>query len=91
MHLDIYRPKPVPEFDLETNFVNSLGIISWFMPSPVSTILTTTSSWLSLLLPFLFSVAIDMVPPFFDVNLMALFIRLETVWLILSLSASIIN
>lgn len=90
MHLDMYRPKPVPEFDLETNFVNSLGIISWFMPSPVSTILTTTS-WLSLLLPFLFSVAIDMVPLFFDVNLMALFIRLEIVWLILSLSASTIN
>ena len=30
------------------------------------------------LLPFLFSAVTDMVPPFFDVNLMALFNRLET-------------
>ena len=77
MLLDIYKPKPVPELDFEANFVNSLGIISWCIPSPVSTILTTTS-WLSFLLPFLFSAATDMVPPFFEVNLMALLMRLET-------------
>ena len=43
MLLNIYRPTSAPEFDFEANFVNSLGIISWCMPSPVSITLTTTT------------------------------------------------
>src|SRR5918912_1271478 len=38
--LQIYRPRPVPEKDLEENLVNSLGIISGSTPEPLSHILT---------------------------------------------------
>ena len=86
--LEIYNPKPVPEFDLVANLVNSLGIISGCIPSPVS-LTAIMTSWFSSLL-FLFSVVTDMIPPLCDVNFMALFMRLDMAWLILPLSASTI-
>src|ERR671923_23669 len=34
--LEIYRPRPVPEKDLDENLVKSLGIISESTPEPLS-------------------------------------------------------
>ena len=51
--LEIYNPRPVPEKDFEANFENSFGIISAWIPEPVSLTLTTTTSLASSLSLFL--------------------------------------
>ena len=66
------RLRPVPTKDFEANFEESLGIISWFIPIPVSFIDTITLLLLSL--SFLLD-KITMLP--FCVNLIALSNRLE--------------
>src|SRR5919201_1674956 len=61
--LQIYRPRPVPEKDLDENFVKSLGIISGSTPEPLSHMLTTAIVLLLLVLPSVFfSVVIATLP-----------------------------
>ena len=73
-------PRPVPSNDFVANLVNSLGNISESIPVPVSFILNVT-------LPSFLSKTMDIVPSL--VNFTALLSRLEIIWVILSLSASI--
>ena len=69
------NPSPVPFSDFVANFVNNLGIISGDIPIPVSFILTMISLGLFL---FFSSKIIDIVPPSSsEVNLTALFNKLE--------------
>src|ERR671914_679772 len=85
--LQIYRPRPVPEKDLDENLVKSLGIISESTPEPLShTLITTTSGLLLLLFASRFFSAVIITWPS-DVNFSALFRRLEITWAILFLSA----
>src|SRR6185503_10850444 len=77
--LEIYRPSPVPDCDFEANFTNNLGMISGWIPIPVS--LTSTRAFLPC-----FSTLSVIVPC--CVNLTAFPIRLEITSNILDLSAS---
>src|SRR5215207_10633191 len=84
--LQIYRPRPVPEKDLDENLVKSLGIISESTPEPLShTSIMAISLLLSLLLSVLLSTVIITKPS--EVNFRALFSRLEITWASLFLSA----
>ena len=47
--LQMYRPRPVPDFEPVTNFVKSLSFIFDGMPGPLSIILTNTVLLLSCL------------------------------------------
>src|SRR5918999_2896756 len=52
--LQIYRPRPVPEKDLDENLVKSLGIISGSTPEPLSHTLTIATALFLLLLSSIF-------------------------------------
>ena len=91
--LAMNRPRPVPWKDFEANFVNNLGKISWFIPSPLSLIWMMTLSSLSTSLILIFSILVDIKPvscffsSSFKINFIELFIKFEITWEILFWSA----